>query len=117
MATALYMLALQELTTVPFRCVDEINQGMDATNERRVFQLLVCFTNFFFMIFGSYNWLLLLCFKVRTSCHETSAQYFLLTPKLLPGLDYSPRMNILIVNNGPGMCHHSNWKMEEFHRN
>ena len=45
MATALYMLALQELTTVPFRCVDEINQGMDATNERRVFQLLVCFTN------------------------------------------------------------------------
>ena len=41
-ATALYMLALQELTTVPFRCVDEINQGMDATNERRVFQLLVC---------------------------------------------------------------------------
>ena len=42
MATALYMLALQELTTVPFRCVDEINQGMDATNERRVFQLLVC---------------------------------------------------------------------------
>ena len=35
-ATALYMLALQELTTVPFRCVDEINQGMDARNERWV---------------------------------------------------------------------------------
>ena len=26
-ATALYMMALQELTKVPFRCVDEINQG------------------------------------------------------------------------------------------
>jgi chromosome segregation ATPase len=25
-ATALYMLAMQELTQVPFRCVDEINQ-------------------------------------------------------------------------------------------
>lgn len=24
--TAVYMIALQELTTVPFRCVDEINQ-------------------------------------------------------------------------------------------
>jgi len=72
--------------------VDEINQGMDATNERRVFQLLV-----------------------RTSCHETSAQYFLLTPKLLPGLDYSPNMNVLIVNNGPGMCHHSKWRMENFY--
>jgi len=90
-ATALYMLALQELTTVPFRCVDEINQGMDAANEKRVFELLV-----------------------RTSCQENSAQYFLLTPKLLPGLDYSPRMNVLIVNNGTGMCHHSQWKMEEF---
>eukprot|EP00092_Neocalanus_flemingeri_P024188 GFUD01026235.1.p1 GENE.GFUD01026235.1~~GFUD01026235.1.p1 ORF type:complete len:1076 (+),score=430.02 GFUD01026235.1:59-3286(+) len=91
-ATALYMLALQELTTVPFRCVDEINQGMDAKNERRVFELLV-----------------------RTSCSETSAQYFLLTPKLLPGLNYSPRMNILIVNNGPHMCHHTDWNMEAFH--
>ena len=91
MATALYMLALQELTTVPFRCVDEINQGMDAANEKRVFELLV-----------------------RTSCQENSAQYFLLTPKLLPGLDYSPRMNVLIVNNGQGMCHHSQWKMDRF---
>jgi len=91
-ATALYMLALQELTTVPFRCVDEINQGMDAKNERRVFELLV-----------------------RTSCSESSAQYFLLTPKLLPGLDYSPRMTVLIVNNGPHMCHHKEWDMGAFH--
>merc|ERR1712112_285297 len=92
-ATALYMLALQELTTVPFRCVDEINQGMDARNERRVFELLV-----------------------RTSCQESSAQYFLLTPKLLPGLNYEERMNVLIVNNGPHMCHHSEFDMERFHK-
>lgn len=26
-STAVYMMALQELTQVPFRCVDEINQG------------------------------------------------------------------------------------------
>ena len=26
--TAVYMMALQELTQVPFRCVDEINQGI-----------------------------------------------------------------------------------------
>merc|ERR1712059_17173 len=31
--TAVYMMALQELTQVPFRCVDEINQGMDEKNE------------------------------------------------------------------------------------
>ena len=92
MATALYMLALQELTTVPFRCVDEINQGMDARNERKVFELLV-----------------------RTSCAEHSAQYFLLTPKLLTGLNYSERMTILIVNNGEGMCSYKDWNMEAFH--
>lgn len=27
-ATATFMLAMQELTPVPFRCVDEINQGI-----------------------------------------------------------------------------------------
>ena len=56
---------------MPFRCVDEINQGMDAVNERRVFNLLV-----------------------RTSCEERSAQYFLLTPKLLPDLTYSRNMKV-----------------------
>eukprot|EP00095_Tigriopus_kingsejongensis_P003200 maker-scaffold50_size457468-snap-gene-0.19 protein:Tk03200 transcript:maker-scaffold50_size457468-snap-gene-0.19-mRNA-1 annotation:"structural maintenance of chromosomes protein 5-like" len=90
-ATALYMLALQELTVVPFRCVDEINQGMDAVNERRVFDLLV-----------------------QTSCHERSAQYFLLTPKLLPDLNYDENMSVLVVHNGQEMVHHSEWDMEAF---
>ena len=40
-STALYMMALQALTKVPFRCVDEINQGMDERNERKVFDLLI----------------------------------------------------------------------------
>ena len=35
------MMALQALTKVPFRCVDEINQGMDERNERKVFDLLI----------------------------------------------------------------------------
>ena len=38
--TAVYMLALQEMTTVPFRCVDEINQGLDERNERNVWDSL-----------------------------------------------------------------------------
>ncbi len=61
------MLALQHLTKVPFRCVDEINQGMDAINERRVFDMLI-----------------------ETAVRRNSAQYFLLTPKLLTGLRYDP---------------------------
>lgn len=32
--TAVYMIALQELTRVPFRCVDEINQVINPCNNR-----------------------------------------------------------------------------------
>jgi chromosome segregation ATPase len=76
---------------VPFRCVDEINQGMDSVNERRVFDLLV-----------------------QTSCRERSAQYFLLTPKLLPDLKYDRNMTVLVVNNGEGMCGNGEWDMAKF---
>ena len=41
--TAVYMMALQELTQVPFRCVDEINQG-----ERMQQQKL--FSGFYFYV-------------------------------------------------------------------
>jgi chromosome segregation ATPase len=40
-STMLYLLCLQEVTMSPFRMVDEINQGMDATNERRIFNQIV----------------------------------------------------------------------------
>ena len=40
-STMLYLLALQGVTVTPFRVVDEINQGMDAVNEREVFSQLV----------------------------------------------------------------------------
>jgi chromosome segregation ATPase len=68
------MIALQNMTICPFRCVDEINQvnifirfeklsdffkGMDPTNERRVFELLV-----------------------KHSSDKANSQYFLLSPKV-----------------------------------
>ena len=37
---------------------------------------------------------------VETTCKPDSAQYFLITPKLLPDLNYHERMKILCVNNG-----------------
>ncbi|AWP09605.1 putative structural maintenance of chromosomes protein 5-like isoform 3 [Scophthalmus maximus] len=57
-STMLYLMALQELNRCPFRVVDEINQGMDPVNERRVFDIVV-----------------------RTACKETTSQYFFITPK------------------------------------
>lgn len=40
-STMLYLLCLQEVTDTPFRMADEINQGMDAKNERTVFDQIV----------------------------------------------------------------------------
>jgi hypothetical protein len=37
-STIMFLLSLQKITRTPFRVVDEINQGMDQTNERKVFQ-------------------------------------------------------------------------------
>jgi chromosome segregation ATPase len=75
-ATVIYMMALQELTKVPFRCIDEINQGMDAANERKIFDLIV------------------------ETAMKNSSQYFLLSPKLLLGLKYSDKMQIHCIQNG-----------------
>ncbi|XP_053681071.1 structural maintenance of chromosomes protein 5 [Anopheles nili] len=76
-AIAIYTLSLQHMTQVPFRCVDEINQGMDPTNERKVFNMLV-----------------------DETCREGQSQYFFVTPKLLPRLKYNDKMNVIVVHNG-----------------
>ncbi|XP_055908199.1 structural maintenance of chromosomes protein 5 [Eupeodes corollae] len=76
-AIANYTLSLQQLTHVPFRCVDEINQGMDPRNERRIFDMLVDETT-----------------------KAGSSQYFFVTPKLLPNLSCNERMTVHVVFNG-----------------
>nr|CAD7575921.1 unnamed protein product [Timema californicum] len=78
-STAIFMISLQGLSRVPFCCVDEINQGMDKENERLIINLLSATTN-----------------------QANSAQYFLITPKILPKLEYSRNTRVLCVNNG---CH------------
>ncbi|CAA7395978.1 unnamed protein product [Spirodela intermedia] len=77
-STILYLVSLQDLTNCPFRVVDEINQGMDPINERKMFQQLV-----------------------RAASQPTTPQCFLLTPKLLPDLEYSDACSILNIMNGP----------------
>lgn len=77
LSIAIYLLALQKLSAVPFRCVDEINQGMDPINEKKMFQLLV---------------------KVTTELEH--AQYFLLTPKLLQDLEYDDNVFVHTIMNG-----------------
>lgn len=90
-STVLYMISLQELTTAPFRVVDEINQGMDRRNERIVHKAMV-----------------------ENACKENTSQYFLITPKLLTDLYYHEKMRIHCVMAGPWIPNPS--KMPEMER-
>lgn len=51
---------------------------MDASNERRVFELVA-----------------------EATSKPDTAQYFLITPKLVPNLNYPERLLVHIVHNGP----------------
>jgi len=92
-STMLYLISLQDLTPCPFRVVDEINQGMDPYNERMIFKQVVV-----------------------TAGRPGLPQYFLITPKLLPDLDYTPNMTILCVFNGPWQLGQQEWDnlMQEY---
>ncbi|XP_032866282.1 structural maintenance of chromosomes protein 5 isoform X2 [Tyto alba] len=92
-STMLYLMALQELNRCPFRVVDEINQGMDPMNERRVFEMVV-----------------------KTASKENTSQYFLITPKLLQNLNYSDKMTVLFVYNGPFALESDRWDLKSFCR-
>ncbi|KAJ1831048.1 Structural maintenance of chromosomes protein 5 [Coemansia sp. RSA 2711] len=76
-STILYLQSMQHMVAAPFRVVDEINQGMDQNNERMIHEIVV-----------------------GTACQRGSSQYFLITPKLLPDLNYHPMMKVLCIFNG-----------------
>ncbi|KAM3728146.1 Structural maintenance of chromosomes protein [Dirofilaria immitis] len=92
--TMLYILALQKLTTVPFRCVDEINQGMDPKNERIVFNMIVD-------MLSKDNDLL-------------KTQYFILTPKLVPDLIFNEKTKIHCIYSGGKLAKRKNWDVARF---
>ena len=77
----------------PFRCVDEINQGMDERNERLIMSRIVANT-----------------------AGKDEPQYFLITPKLLPALTSMEQDHVAIhfVFNGPGVLKQTAWKIHTF---
>ena len=73
-------MSLTEEARAPFSLVDEINQGMDQRAERAVHNSLV-----------------------EVTCKPDSGQYFLITPKLLSGLEYHPNMKVHCIASGEYM--------------
>lgn len=86
-------MALQSLAPAPFRVVDEINQGMDPRNERMVHERMIDVA----------------CRELRQGSESNGdtggrgSQYFLITPKLLHGLEYHRRMKIHCIASGEYM--------------
>ena len=78
--TAVFLNSLQGLTNTPFRVVDEINQGMDAKNERKAHELIVK--------------------RATDNSIKGTSQYFLITPKLLSDLYYGPDMTVHCIFAG-----------------
>lgn len=90
-STILFLMGLQDvLGASPFRAVDEINQGMDERNERLVFSRIVA--------------------------NSTKNQYFLVTPKLLPGLTAMEmdHVTVLFVFNAPELLPFDRWDVRAF---
>ena len=98
-STMLYLLSLQTVTTVPFRVVDEINQGMDPTNERRIMTILnhECKPR-----------------KGNTVDDKRVPQYFVVTPKLLPNLHFNKYVSVFIIYNGPFQIPQQKWNIDQF---
>ncbi|OQR85040.1 structural maintenance of chromosomes protein 5 [Achlya hypogyna] len=88
--TIMYLMALQSLTKCPFRVVDEINQGMDIHNERKVFKRIT-----------------------RSSCGGKLPQYFLITPKLITGLEYHRDTKVLFILNGAYNIRQNEWNVDD----
>ncbi|KAF2017175.1 P-loop containing nucleoside triphosphate hydrolase protein [Aaosphaeria arxii CBS 175.79] len=88
-STIFYLMALQDLARSPFRVVDEINQGMDPRNERMVHERMV-----------------------DVACREHTSQYFLITPKLLTGLKFHPKMTVHCIASGDHMPDEGHEKLD-----
>lgn len=123
-STVFYLMALQSLSRAPFRVVDEINQGMDPRNERVVHERMVDIACGMVeegavgephdgdvggeevedddddddvhageRAGGR---------RIAPARRQTS-QYFLITPKLLSNLKYSPGMKVHCIASGEFM--------------
>ena len=86
-STIMYLMAMQDMMVSPFRCVDEINQGLDDRNERLVFKRIVENST---QPPGS------------EGPTDHCGQYWLITPKLLPKLNDMEvaAINVLCIFNG-----------------
>lgn len=99
-ATILYLMALQDAMVAPFRCVDEINQGLDERNERLVFKRIVANST---------------SSPRNNDPFDHSGQYFLITPKLLDFMTDMENEAVaiqIVMNGGLNFINPTDWNAE-----
>mmetsp|Transcript_14487 Transcript_14487/g.23628 ORF Transcript_14487/g.23628 Transcript_14487/m.23628 type:complete len:1118 (-) Transcript_14487:142-3495(-) len=102
-STIMYLMGLQNLMTSPFRCVDEINQGLDERNERLVFKRIVNNST--------------MPVEEGAAPNDHCGQYFLITPKLLPNLEGMENEEITVLFVFSGAFNFDNcldWNVDKF---
>ena len=102
-STIMYLMGLQNLMSSPFRCVDEINQGLDERNERFVFKRIVNNST--------------MPVAENKAANDHCGQYFLITPKLLPNLEgmENEEITVLFVFSGPHNFDNClDWNVDKF---
>ena len=77
LTTVLFLLSLLQCQNTAFSLVDEINQGMDPTNEKIVFEII--------------------------KEMGINTQFFVITPKMLEHMEFSQDSKAIIIYGGPGL--------------
>jgi len=114
-STIMYLMGLQNLMSSPFRCVDEINQGLDERNERLVFKRIV--ENSTSSGSGGGGTSSSVSSTTAKANNDHCGQYFLITPKLLPNLEGMENDNITVLFVFSGSHNFTNcldWNVDKF---
>ncbi|CAA9988263.1 conserved Plasmodium protein, unknown function [Plasmodium knowlesi strain H] len=80
LTTMLYILSIQKLTKNGFYVLDELNQGLDHTNEKKIFELLSCLSN---PTMYKEHFMHHYDYKHIEIDYQSKPQYFILTPQII----------------------------------
>ncbi|CRH00106.1 conserved Plasmodium protein, unknown function [Plasmodium relictum] len=99
LTTMLYILSIQKLTKNGFYVLDELNQGLDYVNEKRIFELLSCLSNpVLYKQYFLHNYE----YKYIQIDYYSKPQYFILTPQIIKNI-YFKDITVHYLFNGFGI--------------
>ncbi|KAI4838358.1 structural maintenance of chromosomes protein 5 [Plasmodium brasilianum] len=99
LTTMLYILSIQKLTKNGFYVLDELNQGLDQTNEKRIFELLSCLSN---PTMYKQHFLHDYQYKYIKINYHSKPQYFILTPQIIKNMFFKD-ITVHYLFNGFGV--------------